>query len=271
VRKGVVLVVLALVGTGCAGITPVERAAQLVRMHREPEAIATLQKELAKHPDDIAARRFYVRVLAFSGDIAAAEREVHELERRLPNDPAPWIELGHAYELVHRFEEALEAYDKASAVAPSSPIGPLEGGKRAARWGELEEAAPRLEEAIRRGSRDPETFHVLGLVRLNQGELEAATAAYKEGLAIDPKSTENILGLASVAVVRGDAAAALSAYDAIAAQKPSFASAQLGRAWALGKLGRRAEAEKAILRATELGAPAASVEAQRRALAAASP
>jgi Flp pilus assembly protein TadD len=137
---------------------------------------------------------------------------------------------------------------------------------RAARWGEPEEASTRLEEAIRRGARDSETFHVLGLARLNLHDLDGAEQAYRQGLAADPKSAENLLGLATVAVVRGDPSGALAAYDALAAQKPSYAAAQLGRAWALAKLGRRVEAERALDRATELGAPAENVEKQRRAI-----
>ncbi|MBX3196865.1 MAG: tetratricopeptide repeat protein [Labilithrix sp.] len=259
------LVACALTG-GCAPQGPIERAQQLVRLHREAEAIATLRAHLAKHPDDVPARRLYVRVLAFTGDIEGARREVAELERRLPGDPVPWIELGHAYELAHRFDEALAAYDTAASVAPASPAGPREGGMRAARWGEAEEAVSRLEEATRRGATDAETFHVLGLARLNVRDLDGAEEAYRRGLAADAKSTENHLGLATVAVVRGDAAAALSAYDAIVAQKPSYAAAQLGRAWALAKLGRRAEAERALDRAAELGAPAANVDKQRKAM-----
>lgn len=271
-RKGVASLAVpfafafALLAGACAPQTPVERAQQLVRLHREPEAIATLREHLAKHPDDVPARRLYVRVLAFSGDIDGARREVAELERRLPNDPVPWIELGHAYELAHRFDEALAAYDTAASVAPSSPAGAREGGMRAARWGEPEEAASRLEEAVRRGARDAETFHVLGLARLNLRDLDGAEEAYRQGLGADPKSTENLLGLATVAVVRDDPAAALAAYDAIVARKPTHAAAQLGRAWALARLGRRAEAERALDRAAELGAPAANIEKQRRAI-----
>jgi Flp pilus assembly protein TadD len=225
-----------------------------------------LHDHLARDPEDLAARRLYVRVLAYSGDMEGARREVAELEKRMPDDPTPWIELGHAFELAHRFDEALAAYDTAASAVPGSPAGPREGGMRAARWGEAEEASPRLEEAIRRGAHDGETFHVLGLVRLNLQDLDGAEQAYRRGLAADPKSTENLLGLATVAVARRDPSAALSAYDALAAQKPRYAAAQLGRAWALAKLGRRAEAERALDRATELGAPAENVEKQRRAI-----
>jgi Flp pilus assembly protein TadD len=257
---------LAVASGGCAPQGPIERAQQLVRLHREAEAVTTLRDHLQKHPDDLSARRLYVRVLAFAGDIDGARREVAELEKRLPNDPIPWIELGHAFELAHRFDEALAAYDTATEVAPASPVGPREGGMRAARWGEPEEAVRRLEEAVRRGARDAETFHVLGLARLNIRDFDGAEDAYRQGLAADPQSTENMLGLATVAVVRNDAAGALKAYDAIVARKPTYAAAQLGRAWALAKLGRRSEAERALDRAAELGAPAANIDRQRRAI-----
>ena len=204
-----------------------------------------------------------VRVLAWSGDLEGAKAQVKDLEARLPGDPVPWIELGHAFELTHRFEEALAAYDTAASIAPASPAGPREGGMRAARWGEAEEAAPRLEEAVKRGARDAETFHTLGLVRLHVRDLDGAERAYRGGLAADPKSTENLLGLATVAVVRDDAKAALAAYEGILARKPDFAPAELGRAWALAKLGRREDAQLALDHAEALGAPRANVEKQR--------
>ena len=61
---------------------------------------------------------------------------------------------------------------------------------------------------------------------------------------------------------------ALEAYDQVLARRPRFASAMLGRAWALAKLGRRDEAQQALDQAEEMGAPAANVAAQRAALAA---
>jgi cytochrome c-type biogenesis protein CcmH/NrfG len=256
----VMLAVLALGSvSGCAAQTPVERAAQLVRLHREGEAKATLQKHLAAHPHDIEAHRMLVRVLAWSGDLEGAKRQVAEIEKRLPNDPTAWIELGHAFELSHKFDEALAAYDTAASVAPQSPLGPREGGMRAARWGEPETALERLEEAVRRGARDADIFHALGLVRLNLKDYDGATTAYEEGLRVEPKSMENLLGLATVAVVKDDAAAALAAYERLLARKPDFAAGELGRAWALAKLGRKAEATKAIDRAEQLGAPATNV------------
>lgn len=228
-----------------------------------------LREHLRVDAGDVVARRLLVRVLALAGDIDGARDEVQQLLRRgSSGDPMPFLELGHALELVHQYDEALAAYDEAASVAPSSPDGPREGGMRCARWGEAEAARPRLEEAVRRGARDPDTWHALGIVRMSLRDLDGAAEAYREGAAADARLPENWLGLATVAVARGDATKALEGYDQVLARRPRFAAAELGRAWALIKLGRAKEAERAIDRAEELGAPAANIARQRAALSA---
>jgi tetratricopeptide (TPR) repeat protein len=259
---------LALSVAACT-VPATQRAMSLTRQHRETEAIATLRADLTKHPDDLEARKLLARLLAFTGDFPAARAEVDTLAKLLPpGDPAPWIELGHAYELAHRFEEALAAYDTAASVAPSSPAGPLEGGLRCARWGEVDEARPRLEEAVKRGAHDVETFHTLGLVCLHQKDYAAAEAAYRAGIAADSKDATCWIGLATVGVAEGDASKALTAYDGVLARNATYAPAALGRAWALLKLGRHDDAKRAIDRAEQLGAPPANVAKARALLAA---
>jgi tetratricopeptide (TPR) repeat protein len=264
----ILLLLAACALVACARASSVDRAQSLVRQHREEQAVEMLRAELVAHPDDVPARRLLVRLLGFTGDMPGARAQTEELARRLgPGDPMPYIELGHALELGHRYDEALEAYDEAASAAPSSPDGPREGGMRSARWGEAEAARPRLEEAVRRGANDVETWHALGLVRLHLGDLDAAEQAYRAGIAVQPGTPECWLGLASVAITRGDAAKALDAYDHVLSLRPRFAAAELGRAWALAKLGRREEAARAVDRAEALGAPAQNVARQRAALA----
>ncbi len=271
-RLALAFAALATAANGCAAIAPAERARSLARQHREGEGIKVLRAELAAHPEDVEARRLLVRLLAVTSDLSGARAEVAELERRLPaGDPLPWIELGHAFELAHHFEEALAAYDTAASVAPASPAGPREGGLRCARWGEAEEAIPRLEEAARRGGGDAALFHALGLARLHGKDLDGAAEAYRAGAAVEPRGTDNLLGLATVALAREDYAAALEAYGQILARRPDFGAAELGRAWALARLGRKDEARRALDRAEALGAPRANVTKQRRALGAPEP
>ena len=116
-----------------------------------------------------------------TGDLGAAERAAADLAARLPPEsPIPWLELGHAMELAHRYDEALDLYDRAAAVAPLDNVGPKTGGLRAARWGETALALPRLEEALRRDPRDAETWHALGLVRLHEGDFEGRARRLRE-------------------------------------------------------------------------------------------
>jgi tetratricopeptide (TPR) repeat protein len=255
------------VGAGCAVPSVTERAESLVRRHREDDAVIVLRDRLRIHPEDVPARRLLVRVLALTGDPVAVRAEVQELARRSPGDDAmPYIELGHALELEHRYDEALEAYDQAATVAPLRPDGPREGGLRCAHWGELEPAAVRLDEAVRRGAHDAETWHAIGLVRLNLGDYDRAEQAYRQASAADPGAPEGWLGLATVAIARGDAVGALGAYDQVLARRPRFAPAELGRAWALARLGRGDDARRALDHAETLGAPPANVARQRAAL-----
>jgi len=241
----------------------------LVDKGRYSEARALLEARLARQPEDVAARRLLIRVHGFRGDLGAARAEAERLAAQVgPGSPLPWLELGHALELAHRYDEALAFYDRAAEVAPLDPAGPRTGGLRTARWGERDLARPRLEEALRRAPRDASTWHALGVVLLELGALEEAERAYRSGLLADPRALENRVGLATLALVRRDARAALREYEAILAARPRFADAQLGRAWALAALGRFADAERALADATRLGASRAIVTRQRKSLAA---
>jgi tetratricopeptide (TPR) repeat protein len=263
-----VLAVLGGAGTACVRSSTTVRAQALVRQGHDDEAVTTLKERLVAHPDDVPARRLLIRVLGSMGDIAGARAQVVELSKWVPrDDPAPYLELGHALELTHSYDEALQAYDEAATIAPASPEGPREGGMRSARWGELEEARPRLEEALRRDSRDVETWHTLGLVRLHLADYDGAAQAYRSGAQADPKDASCWLGLATVGVAVDDPQLALDAYDQVLARSPRFAPAQLGRAWALARLGRRDEAGRALDVAEELGAPRGPIAKQRAALA----
>lgn len=255
---------MTVLSTGCATLSTREKAMSLVRQGKEAQAVTMLRDALRKEPSDVDARRLLVRILAQTGDLGAAKSEVAELEKLLPaGDPTPYLELGHAYELTHQYDEALAAYDDAARTSPTSPAGPREGGMRAARWGEASEALSRLEEARRRGADDAEMLHALGLVRLQAGNTRGAMEAYRLAAQKDPKSIEGWMGMATAALRANDFAAALAAYDQVLARRPTFASAALGRSWCLLSLGRFEDAEKALVQAEELGAPAAFVQKQR--------
>jgi tetratricopeptide (TPR) repeat protein len=257
----------------CAsGATPIQEAALLSEKGRDQEAIRVLEAHLAKRPDAVAERRLLLRLQAVVGHLGKAQEQAEELAKRLgPGSPIPWIELGHALELAHRYDDALGLYDKAAEVAPRDPSGPREGGLRAARWGEAELALPRLEEALRRDSRAADVWHALGLVRVRLGDLPGAQVAYDSGLVADPRALENRIGLATLALRRHDAAAALRQYDLVLEARPGFADGYLGRSWALIALGRLDEAIAAIDEARRRVASPRAVELQTRLLESSKP
>ncbi|MET0413831.1 MAG: tetratricopeptide repeat protein [Polyangiaceae bacterium] len=254
---------------GCALPPPAsQRALLLADQGQEREAITLLDAHLAEEPRDTTARRLLVRLLGQIGNLDAARDQAEQLANVLGKDsPEPWLELGAACELAHRYEVALRMYDYAASVAPLNARGPKRGGMRALRWAEFAAAEPRLEEAVRRDPADPETWHALGLTRLKLGRLDAARDAYASGMRADPSALENRLGLATVALRAQDPQAALREYDALIAARPSFADAYLGKSWSLILLGRLSEAEQALALAETAGGSHAVLARQRRALA----
>lgn len=196
------------------------------------------------------------------GDVAGAIKTLTAHLAAHADDARAWVKLGNAYELSRRFDDAAVAYDRAAEVAPNDPVGPREGGRRRAAWGDAEGSKSRLIEAIRRGDDDPETHHALGVVLLSRGDLDGAERAYTAGLATPrgAKDAACVLGLATIAVARGDGAAALRWYDELLARRPNAgAVAELGRAWALGKLGKIDDAKRALDAAAAAGAKAEDV------------
>jgi len=231
------------------------------------EAIRVLSEHVEAHPEALEERRMLIRLYGSTGRLDAARTQTERLAEMLgANSPVPWVELGHACELAHRYDEALASYDRGAQVAPSDPLGAKQGGMRAARWGELTLAEPRLEEALRRAPGDAEAWHALGLVRVGLGKLHAARAAYTAGLAADPAALENRLGLATVALRLDEPRAALEQYEALIQERPTYTDAWLGKSWSLIELGELAAAEATLEQARALGADASSIARQRGAI-----
>jgi Flp pilus assembly protein TadD len=239
----------------------------LAERGRNEEAIQTLEGHLHERPGDHAERRLLIRLHGVSGNWSAAAQQTERLAELLPPDsPEPWLELGAAFELGHRYDEALSAYDRASSTAPRSAVGPKRGGMRAARWGELELAEPRLREALRRDSSDGEAWHALGVVLVALDRLDAARQAYASGIAADGQALENRLGLATVALRQNEPAAALAQYDLLLAARPKFTDALLGKSWSLILMGEYGTAETVLREAERVGADRRSISRQRTVL-----
>jgi tetratricopeptide (TPR) repeat protein len=258
--------VISACSLSACSLTPpaMQRATLLAERGRTAEAIDTLEAHLREHPSDNDERRLLIRLYGAAGNGAAAQSQTERLAEHLPEgSPLPWVELGAAYELSHRYDDALAAYDRAASVAPSDALGAKRGGMRAARWGELELAEPRLREAVRRAPSDAEAWHALGVVLVGLNRLDAARQAYSAGIGADRSALENHLGLATVALRLNEPAAALAQYELLLDARPKFTDALLGKSWSLILMGEYGSAEATLRQAEGLGADGATIERQR--------
>lgn len=135
-----------------------------VEAHDWTSALKIVDSELALAPQDMDIRAWRARVLAWSGDLARAEKEYLEIVKVVPNDPDDWMGLGNIYLRQGRTDEALRALDRAVELDP----------KRA----DLREAHARALRAA--------------------GERAEAGLEFQRALNLDPSSPDARVGLASL-------------------------------------------------------------------------
>ena len=81
-------------------------------------AMAIVDREIARAPEDMDVRAWRARVLMWSGKLAEAESEYRETLTAAPNDPDNWMGLANVYSREGRTNEALQALDRAVQLDP---------------------------------------------------------------------------------------------------------------------------------------------------------
>ena len=81
-------------------------------------AMAIVDREIDRAPQDMDVRAWRARVLMWSGNLAEAELEYHVLLAAAPHDPDNWLGLATVYSREGRPREALEALDRAVELDP---------------------------------------------------------------------------------------------------------------------------------------------------------
>jgi len=81
-------------------------------------AMSIVEREIARAPQDMDIRTWRARVLLWSGKVAEAEREYHEILIAVPNDPDNWMALANVYSHERRTQDALQALSRAVELDP---------------------------------------------------------------------------------------------------------------------------------------------------------
>jgi tetratricopeptide (TPR) repeat protein len=138
---------------------------QRVSEHQFAEALAIVEHRLADAPQDLEARGWRARLLAWSGSWQEAETEYRRVLAAAPRDVDTLVGLAHVLSWQHRYEEALAFLDRAAEIDPRRADIPVAQGRSLRAIGRTREAR--------------QTFH--------------------RALAIDPTNAEALAGLTSLA------------------------------------------------------------------------
>ena len=171
-------------------------AAEVMGEERAAEAVRLLATVPANDPFADAAASLRLRLLASSGQSAAAMTEVRQRIARGSTDPADHIQLGDLLVDARQFDEAAAAYARAHELwrAGSYPAIP-EWTLYVARGGALEqggrwpEARAALREAYRLAPAEPVVLNYLGYAQIDRGEEPAESERMiREALRLAPDS-----------------------------------------------------------------------------------
>ncbi|MFZ1756769.1 MAG: tetratricopeptide repeat protein, partial [Caldilineaceae bacterium] len=208
---------------------------------------------LAAQPDDDIKQQLNLGTAYLLGErydeALAAFQRVTESE---PENPDGWQGLGDAHFWREEWADATAAYEKVVALTPESGDGYLLLGLTASAAGERSAAAAALAQAAERTTCDPTPALLLGGEYVLQEKYDQAIAAFEQALALDGKNADALYLLGSTQMLQGDWAKSEEAYAGAAAIEPDDPVIMHGLARALTAQGKIAESEQPWRRYTEL-------------------
>ena len=177
-----------------------------------------------------------------TGEAARAEALLRTLVAGDRAPPEALELLGGALSAQGRFAEALQWYDRARALRPTSPSLRHNRAQALAMLGRPREALEDLEEAVRLKPDLHPAWNQMGGVLAALGDKEAAERSYRKALALKPEHAETHynLGLLFQESARPDEA--IACYRKALALRPQFAAAHNNLANALKMRGREQDA-----------------------------
>ncbi|MBI4677454.1 MAG: tetratricopeptide repeat protein [Elusimicrobia bacterium] len=232
---------------------------------RYAEALGCLEKAVEAAPS-VSAWSEKGRVLALLGRHDEAFQAFDRASMLAPGDPAPFAEMGSALAASGRFEEALKSHDRALVVNPE--FEPSVSGKASALLGlGMHQEALDIVEGILR--RDPASLRAsstkaraLHLMGRNEEALECAQRCVSK---LGSPECRALLGTILEALGRNEEA--LAACDAGLEKTGDAVQLHVRKAALLEKLGREDEAKSVWARISELNPPgmeALVLEARRK-------
>lgn len=162
----------------------------------------------------VRSRMKRARALLEAGQVAQAQALCARICQQDKLNAEAWLMLGVASKALGRVDEALQALDRATALAPRDAFAHNEKGLLLAQAGRHAEAVAAFRRALN-DAPEPATVHLnLGVVYGLMGQYDAALQAFDQALRADPRSIAGHIQRSAVLNMMGRHEAALQAAEA---------------------------------------------------------
>jgi Flp pilus assembly protein TadD len=189
-----------------------------------------------------------IDIAALPADAASAIAEAYAAAEQQPDDPAIVGRLAMVLHAWEEWEPAAGTYRLAQTLAPREVRWWHLAGLLETRRGRHDQALRLFERAAALAPADRAVRLRVAEAKLETGDLQGSERLFADLARHEPTLPAAAYGLGRVAMARGEPESALRHFDEAIAAFPDFGAAHYGRALALRRLGRTAEAGEALQR-----------------------
>jgi tetratricopeptide (TPR) repeat protein len=199
------------------------------------DALAVLEDQLQRSPDDLPTYLNIITVCAEGGDYASAAKYASQASARFPKSAEVLISRGAANSLLGKPADAAQDFSTAASVAPERADARFFLALTNYNQGQYAQAIGTLKNAIRDGLKDPDLHYLLAECLLKSGTSNSQEAFNEvtEALTLDPDSVPAKILRGRLLLDTGHAKEALSDLELAHRSDPSSRSAvyNLARAY----------------------------------------
>lgn len=237
-----------------ANPTAVSKLAQGIEASKDQggqkRAIGLLEQAVNADPQLWEGRYNLGVLLADSGDLVAAEKQLATAHKLAPNAEDVVVALGEVRRRLADFSGAIEVLKEFVRQNPDAGLARTALVSALREGGKVEEAIQQAQAALVRRANDPYALSEFALAQLSRGEIDAAELLSKEALKAAPTSAvaERTAGL--IALERGDDAVAFRHFQRASELDPKDTTARINIGTVLLRAGvydRAATELKAVL------------------------
>ncbi len=243
-----------------------DRARDLQRRGRLPEAVSLYREVLTLEPRNVDALQLLGVALATTGDFERAIVLLGAAAELVPRNAAAQVNLAAALSGAGRWQEALAAYEGALRSEPRLPAALRGQATALMQVGRHEAAAAAFRDAVRLAPEDDQACNGLGVALARMGQSAEARSQFARAVDLNATNPEALLNLGLLDAAAGRPLEALTHIERALALRPTNPILHVNQGAQLLALGRAAEAITSFERALTLE-PGDSIAHYNRGLA----